>query len=170
MGTHPIFESDFDCLTALQMSSKGGWESGSPTVPSMSGESEWVEHSAPTTGRTYYYNKRTKQSLWEKPAELMTPGEKHLAKCPWKSHKNADGKIYYYNNVTKSSSWSEPDDLKRARKESENIDSQNGGGASGMPGAGGGAAPGAIGGGQGALNPMMTMMMMNMMMQNNTNK
>ena len=77
--------------------------------------------------------------------------------------RNADGKIYYYNNVTKSSSWSEPDDLKRARKEAENIDSQNGGNAATMPGGGGG---------QGALNPMMTMMMMNMMaMQNsNTNK
>merc|ERR1712228_361673 len=160
MGTHPIFESDFDCLTAMS----NNWD-GNPTGGS--GEPEWVTHSAPN-GRTYYYNKRTKQSLWEKPPDLMTPGEKHLAKCPWKSHKNADGKIYYYNNVTKSSSWSEPDDLKRARKESENIDSQNGVGASGMPG--GGAAPGAIGGAQGALNPMMTMMMMNMMMQNNTNK
>merc|ERR1712050_175410 len=114
MGTHPIFESDFDCLTEMSASN---WD-GNP-------EQEWVTHNAPN-GRTYYYNNRTKQSSWEKPAELMTPGEKHLAKCPWKSHKNADGKVYYYNNTTKASSWSEPDELKRFRKEAEGIDSQNG--------------------------------------------
>ena len=37
--------------------------------------------------RIYYYNSRTEASVWEKPESLMTPGEKHLAKCPWKSHK-----------------------------------------------------------------------------------
>jgi len=145
------------------MSSKGGWESGSP-VPHVSGESEWVEHSAPT-GRTYYYNKRTKQSLWEKPAELMTQGEKHMAKCPWKSHKNADGKTYYYNSVTKASSWSEPDELKRAKKEAESID----GNQAGTPM--GNAAAMASNPAAGGLNPMMTtMMMMQMMMQNNQAK
>ena len=48
--------------------------------------SEWVEHTTPQ-GRVYYYNSRTEASVWEKPESLMTPGEKHLAKCPWKSHK-----------------------------------------------------------------------------------
>ena len=50
------------------------------------GASEWVEHTTPQ-GRIYYYNSRTEASVWEKPESLMTPGEKHLAKCPWKSHK-----------------------------------------------------------------------------------
>ena len=50
------------------------------------GTSEWVEHTTPQ-GRVYYYNSRTEASVWEKPESLMTPGEKHLAKCPWKSHK-----------------------------------------------------------------------------------
>ena len=50
------------------------------------GASEWVEHTTPQ-GRVYYYNSRTEASVWEKPESLMTPGEKHLAKCPWKSHK-----------------------------------------------------------------------------------
>ena len=48
--------------------------------------SEWVEHTT-AQGRIYYYNSRTEASVWEKPESLMTPGEKHLAKCPWKSHK-----------------------------------------------------------------------------------
>ena len=50
------------------------------------GASEWVEHTTPQ-GRIYYYNSRTEASVWEKPESLMTSGEKHLAKCPWKSHK-----------------------------------------------------------------------------------
>ncbi len=33
---------------------------------------DWTEHTAPD-GRKYYYNSRTKQSSWEKPAELMKP-------------------------------------------------------------------------------------------------
>jgi len=36
---------------------------------------EWTEHKAPDDGRTYYYNFKTKQSLWEKPEELKTPAE-----------------------------------------------------------------------------------------------
>ncbi|KAJ0024473.1 hypothetical protein Pint_08612 [Pistacia integerrima] len=35
---------------------------------------DWQEHTA-SDGRRYYYNKRTKQSSWEKPLELMTPIE-----------------------------------------------------------------------------------------------
>ena len=72
--------------------------------------------------------------------------------------RNADGKVYFYNNVTKASSWNEPDELKRFRKEAENIDSQNGGqNGANMLNAGNMTA-----------NPMMAMMMMNMMMQKNT--
>ncbi len=35
---------------------------------------DWSEHKSPD-GRTYYYNGKTKQSLWEKPDELKTPAE-----------------------------------------------------------------------------------------------
>lgn len=74
----------------------------------------------------------------------MTPGERHIAKCPWKSHKNADDKTYFYNTLTKASSWDEPDELKKAKKEAAEIDSQNG--------------P------TNQMNPMMMMQMMSMMM------
>ena len=33
---------------------------------------DWTEHKAPD-GRPYWYNARTKQSVWNKPAELMSP-------------------------------------------------------------------------------------------------
>ncbi len=36
------------------------------------GKSAWTEHNAPD-GRKYYYNAQTKQSSWDKPADLLTP-------------------------------------------------------------------------------------------------
>jgi WW domain len=33
---------------------------------------DWTEHKAPD-GRPYWYNAKTKQSVWNKPAELMSP-------------------------------------------------------------------------------------------------
>ena len=40
----------------------------------------------PQDGRTYYYNKATKKSSWDKPPEMKTPGE---AACPWKEYTSA---------------------------------------------------------------------------------
>lgn len=128
------------------------WNGAAVTAPKAKGAaSEWVDHVAPN-GKTYYYNNRTKQSLWEKPPELMTAGERQLAKCPWKSHKNQDGKVYFYNSITKASSWDEPAELIKAKKEAAEIDAQNGEGGN-------------------AMNPMMMMQMMTMLMtQNKTGK
>jgi len=77
--------------------------------------SDWSEHKAPD-GRTYYYNKSTKQSLWEKPDELKTATEKLLAASPWKEYKAEDGKTYYHNTVTKESTWSVPAELEEIKK------------------------------------------------------
>lgn len=41
--------------------------------PPIKAPSDWVEHTS--AGRKYYYNKRTRQSSWVKPPELMTPIE-----------------------------------------------------------------------------------------------
>lgn len=45
-------------------SASGAPASGAP-------KSDWTEHTAPD-GRKYFYNSRTKQSSWERPAELMS--------------------------------------------------------------------------------------------------
>jgi pre-mRNA-processing factor 40 len=37
-------------------------------------KSLWTEHKAPD-GRIYFYNAETKQSSWEKPDDLKSPGE-----------------------------------------------------------------------------------------------
>lgn len=47
---------------------------GSFPAPPANQAEQWTEHKAPD-GRTYYYNSVTKQSSWQKPDTLKTPGE-----------------------------------------------------------------------------------------------
>ncbi|KAJ8773273.1 hypothetical protein K2173_028450 [Erythroxylum novogranatense] len=83
---------------------------------SQQSSSDWQEHTA-ADGRRYYYNKKTKQSSWEKPFELMSPVERADASTVWKEFTTPEGKKYYYNKVTKQSKWSIPDELKFAREQ-----------------------------------------------------
>ncbi|XP_020581974.1 pre-mRNA-processing protein 40A [Phalaenopsis equestris] len=80
--------------------------------------SDWQEHTA-ADGKRYYYNKKTRQSSWEKPFELMTPTERADASTEWKEFQTPDGRKYYYNKVTKQSKWSIPEELKLAREQAE---------------------------------------------------
>ncbi|CAM8936542.1 unnamed protein product [Rhodiola kirilowii] len=91
-----------------------------PNAPSASPQSssDWQEHTA-TDGRRYYYNRKTKQSSWEKPLELMTPIERADASTVWKEFSTPDGKKYYYNKVTKQSKWTIPEELQLAREQAE---------------------------------------------------
>ncbi|XP_044475954.1 pre-mRNA-processing protein 40A-like [Mangifera indica] len=94
-------------------------------VPSgtQSSSSDWQEHTS-SDGRRYYYNKRTKQSSWEKPLELMTPIERVDASTVWKEFMTPEGKTYYYNKITKQSKWSIPEELKLAREQAQAAASQ----------------------------------------------
>ncbi|KAK9166041.1 hypothetical protein Scep_001232 [Stephania cephalantha] len=105
--------------------------------------SDWQEH-ASADGRRYYYNKKTRQSSWEKPSELMTPLEVKIvllaeeistdpvpsfaqradASTVWKEFTTPEGRKYYYNKVTKQSKWIIPEDLKLAREQAEKIMNQ----------------------------------------------
>ncbi|CAO2203660.1 unnamed protein product [Urochloa humidicola] len=80
--------------------------------------SDWKEHTA-SEGKKYYYNKKTRQSIWEKPVELMTPLERADALTEWKEFTTPEGRKYYFNKVTKQSKWSIPDELKVARELAE---------------------------------------------------
>ncbi|WOL13200.1 pre-mRNA-processing protein 40A-like isoform X1 [Canna indica] len=89
------------------------------TMQSISTElnsSDWQEHRS-ADGKRYYYNKKTRQSVWEKPLELMTPIERADASTDWKEFTTADGRKYYYNKATKQSKWTIPDELKLAREQ-----------------------------------------------------
>ncbi|KAJ8497340.1 hypothetical protein OPV22_007892 [Ensete ventricosum] len=85
--------------------------------------SDWQEHTS-ADGKRYYYNKKTRQSIWEKPLELMTPIERADASTDWKEFTAADGRKYYYNKVTKQSKWTIPDELKLAREQAEKAATQ----------------------------------------------
>nr|XP_043607467.1 pre-mRNA-processing protein 40A-like [Erigeron canadensis] len=76
--------------------------------------SDWIEHIS-HKGKRYYHNKKTKQSSWEKPLDLMSPTERADATTNWKECHAPSGKKYYYNKVTKQSKWRLPDELKLAR-------------------------------------------------------
>ncbi|KAG6789691.1 hypothetical protein POTOM_005810 [Populus tomentosa] len=99
--------------------------------PTEEASTEWKEHTS-ANGRRYvvpsgagdcrfYYNKRTRQSSWEKPYELLTPIERADASTDWKEFKSPDGRKYYYNKVTKQSKWEIPEELKLARARVENT-------------------------------------------------
>ena len=77
--------------------------------------SDWTKHEAPD-GRTYFYNKKTRESKWEKPDILKTGAELLLSKCPWKEYTSDTGKIYFHNVETKESVWSIPQDLADLKK------------------------------------------------------
>lgn len=76
---------------------------------------DWIEHTS-ADGKRYYYNRKTKQSSWEKPFELMTPIERADASTDWREFTTPEGRKYYYNKVTKASKWIMPDELKLARE------------------------------------------------------
>ncbi|XP_012450388.1 pre-mRNA-processing protein 40A isoform X1 [Gossypium raimondii] len=93
-------------------------------VPSLTPQSsDWQEHTS-ADGRRYYYNKRTRQSSWEKPLELMTPIERADASTVWKEFTTPEGRKYYHNKVTKESKWTIPEELKLAREQAQAASSQ----------------------------------------------
>ncbi|KAK1271481.1 Pre-mRNA-processing protein 40A [Acorus gramineus] len=123
-------------VTPVPQSSQSSNASTLPVLTSQSistqvSHSDWQEHTS-DDGKRYYYNKKTRQSSWEKPVELMTPiehsGEFWLGKVKkradastvWKEFTTAEGRKYYYNKLTKQSKWVIPDELKLAREQAEN--------------------------------------------------
>ncbi|CAF1932503.1 BnaC05g33110D [Brassica napus] len=95
----------------------------SQPIPFKEAATDWVEHTS-ADGRRYFFNKKTKQSTWEKPVELMTLFERADAKTDWKEHSSPDGRKYYYNKVTKQSTWTMPEEMKIAREQAENASVQ----------------------------------------------
>lgn len=77
---------------------------------------DWQEHTN-SDGKRYFYNKKTRQSSWEKPFELLSPIERADASTDWKEFTTADGRKYYYSKVTKQSKWTMPEEMEAARRQ-----------------------------------------------------
>ncbi|RYR72925.1 hypothetical protein Ahy_A02g007147 isoform C [Arachis hypogaea] len=112
--------------TVTPVQQAGVQSSGTPSTdsatsaPNQQSASDWQEHTA-ADDRRYYYNKRTRQSSWEKPLELMSPIERADASTVWKEFTSSDGRKYYYNKVTQQSTWSIPEELKLETSDTSNT-------------------------------------------------
>ncbi|PIB01589.1 Pre-mRNA-processing protein prp40 [Cercospora beticola] len=88
--------------------------------------SDWAAAQA-ADGRTYYYNKITKETRWDPPpnVEVAPPSKGPAPTGPagsaadWAEAKAADGKTYYYNKVTKETSWTLPEAVRRQQEQQQ---------------------------------------------------
>eukprot|EP01102_Stenamoeba_stenopodia_P010181 TRINITY_DN303_c0_g1_i2.p1 TRINITY_DN303_c0_g1~~TRINITY_DN303_c0_g1_i2.p1 ORF type:complete len:556 (-),score=195.27 TRINITY_DN303_c0_g1_i2:87-1754(-) len=79
----------------------------SAAKPTSTNAADWKELKT-EDGKTYYYNKVTKETTWSNP---FAPKEAKGADAPadvWKEAKTEDGRTYYYNRVTKETTWVNP--------------------------------------------------------------
>eukprot|EP00531_Pseudo-nitzschia_arenysensis_P017383 CAMPEP_0116125268 /NCGR_PEP_ID=MMETSP0329-20121206/5721_1 /TAXON_ID=697910 /ORGANISM="Pseudo-nitzschia arenysensis, Strain B593" /LENGTH=1109 /DNA_ID=CAMNT_0003619299 /DNA_START=125 /DNA_END=3451 /DNA_ORIENTATION=+ len=93
----------------------------STTTPAVA-EGEWQEVQDPTSGKTYYFNKTTQETSWEKPtptasepAAATTTTTNDAAAAPSEEQSDwaetldpSSGKNYYYNSKTGETSWEKP--------------------------------------------------------------
>ncbi len=87
--------------------------------------SPWIEYKTPE-GKPYYFNPITRQTVWEKPAEMQrgsstsasstseTSSSASTSAGHWVEYKTDDGKVYYHNTVTNVTSWTKPAEMTTA--------------------------------------------------------
>lgn len=71
-------------------------------------EEGWKEKLDERSGRTFYYNRKLKQTSWKKPLKGADKGT-------WEERVDEDGEVFYYNATRKIRSYTKPDDLKRRK-------------------------------------------------------
>ncbi len=106
---------------------------------------DWVE-TQDDEGRTYYYNSKTEETSWERPADLKTEEEKVAetkekdasedapikeeeeeekpAEGDWTEVQDDEGRTYYYNTKTEETSWDNPDGFDDTKTDSNDTKMQ----------------------------------------------
>ena len=67
----------------------------------------WVDHFDPATKRTFYFNRLTGETTWEKKTKTHARAKSSLMPEGWEKHVT-DGNIYYANRKTGMSTWEKP--------------------------------------------------------------
>ncbi|KAH0486634.1 MAG: uncharacterized protein KVP18_005036 [Porospora cf. gigantea A] len=81
----------------------------------------WIEHQS-SDGRTYWHNRESGNSTWEKPVELMDESEKFVAQhARWRLFDQGDGKRYWHHAKRNLSSWSMPDEVQEVKMRYDEI-------------------------------------------------
>ncbi|KAH3759078.1 pre mRNA processing factor 40 A [Pelomyxa schiedti] len=110
-ATSSTTTSTSTCTTSANNAAAPLSTSTATATTTTAGASVWSEH--PTIdGKTYYHNKITGISVWEKPDELKIPEEIALAACVWKEYPAPNGRKYYFNSVSQESVWEIPPEYK----------------------------------------------------------
>ncbi|ETW00251.1 hypothetical protein H310_07640 [Aphanomyces invadans] len=71
----------------------------------------WTEHKT-LDGRSYYYNKKTKESVWERPDDFVQPPPppvNETTPAHWEERLDKKSlRLYYYDRVSMLSQWTRP--------------------------------------------------------------
>lgn len=109
-------------------------EEGKPT------ECDWTE-TQDDEGRTYYYNEKTEETSWDRPAEFVgkdndvdteqkqdkvkeegiSEATESKAVGNWEEAQDDEGRTYYYNAETEETSWDRPAEFSDKDKAGEKI-------------------------------------------------
>ena len=69
----------------------------------------WKEIVDKTSGKTYYVNRQSKVTTWQRPAELGNVASVAAGGGDWVEHFDKErNKAYFYNNATKETTWARP--------------------------------------------------------------
>jgi len=107
-------------------------EESTPT-PAETVDDEWEEVQDPTSGKTYYFNKQTQETSWEKPTAKLSESTKvNDGAAPAQEENDwvetldpSSGKNYYYNAKTGETSWEKPVTSKPQEESPETAESQS---------------------------------------------
>lgn len=92
-------------------------ESGDELDDNISPTLFWVEAVDEESGKSYFFNRKTRERTWAKPEclvrlekeDLLDPNDPLQIKDNWLEGCHDSGRVFYYNRVTNATSWKRPD-------------------------------------------------------------